>query len=169
MNNEILFVERQKFTQWWLLLIVFGVNILSIFSVCKQIIDEEKFGEKPGDIALLILTGMALLFTVLFVNCRLDTTIKKDGIYVRFFPFHLKFRYYDWDSIIKSYVRQYSPLIEYGGWGLRFGLFGKGTAFNVSGNTGLQLEFRNHKRLLIGTNKPDDLTETLNRIGQLKQ
>jgi hypothetical protein len=70
--------------------------------------------------------------------------------------------------LTKSFVRQYSPLTEYGGWGLRPGLFGKGTAFCVSGDMGLQLEFTDNKKLLIGTNKPDELTETLNKIGQLK-
>ena len=72
-------------------------------------------------------------------------------------------------ELTKSFVRQYSPLTEYGGWGLRLGLFGKGTAYNVSGNKGLQLEFTDKKKLLIGTNKPDELSETLNKIGQLKQ
>ncbi|MEO0075774.1 MAG: hypothetical protein ABIK31_06695 [candidate division WOR-3 bacterium] len=60
-------------------------------------------------------------------------------------------------------------MTEYGGWGLRLGLFGKGTAFSVSGNKGLQLEFTDNKKLLIGTNKLDELTETLKKIGQLKQ
>lgn len=169
MHNEILFTERQKFNQWWLWVILSGVNGLSIFSVRKQIIDEQQFGAKPISTGLLILTVTTLLFTVLFISCRLDTTIKKDGVYVRFFPFHLKFKYYNWNIMIKSYVRQYSPLIEYGGWGLRFGIFGKGTAFNVSGNKGLQLEFLNHKKLLIGTNKPGELIETLNKLGQLKR
>jgi hypothetical protein len=102
------------------------------------------------------------------VNFRLDKVIKKDGIYVRFFPFHLRFKHYSWDKLTKSFVRQYSPIAEYGGWGLRFGLFGKGTAYNISGNKGLQLQFIDNKKLLIGTNKPDELTETLKIIGQLK-
>jgi len=46
----------------------------------------------------------------------------------------------------KSYVRQYSALSEYGGWGLRYGIFGNGTAFNISGNKGLKLEFSNNKK-----------------------
>src|SRR5215212_347250 len=100
MDNEILFTERQKFTQWWLWAILFIVNGLSIFSVCRQIIDGEQFGDKPGDIGLLFVTGVTLLFTVLFFYCRLDTIIKKDGIYVRFFPFHLKFKHYNWENII---------------------------------------------------------------------
>lgn len=170
MDKEILFSEKQKFKQCWLWLILLGINGLFLFGVFKQIIGGQQFGDKPMcNAGLLIVTGLTIALTILFINFRLDTTIKKDGIYVRFFPFHLKFKYYNWDSLTKSFVRQYSPLTEYGGWGLRLGLFGKGTAFNVSGDKGLQLEFTNNKKLLIGTNKPDELTETLNKIGQLKQ
>ena len=81
----------------------------------------------------------------------------------------MKFKYYAWEKLKKSFVRQYSPIAEYGGWGLRYGFLGKGKAFNVSGDKGLQLEFMDNKKLLIGTSKPDELTEALKRIGQLKQ
>lgn len=169
MENEILFSERQRFKQWWLWLILLGINGLFLFGVFKQVIGGQQFGDKPmSDAGLLIATGLTIALTILFVNFRLDTTIKKEGIYVRFFPFHLKFKHFSWDTLTKSFVRQYSPLTEYGGWGLRLGLFGNGTAYNVSGDKGLQLEFTNNKKLLIGTNKPDELTETLNKIGQLK-
>ena len=170
MKEENLFTERQRFKQWWLWLILLGFNGLFLFGVFRQVIGEQQFGDKPmSNIGLLIATGLTIALTLLFINFRLDTTIKRDGIYVRFFPFHLKFKHYTWDSLTKSFVRQYSPLSEYGGWGLRLGLFGKGTAFNVSGDKGLELEFTDNKKLLIGTNKPEELTETLNKIGQLKQ
>lgn len=170
MANKVLFTERQRFKQWWLWLILIGINGLFLFGVFKQIIVRQQFGDNPmSNAGLLIATGLTIALTLLFINFRLDTTIKEDGIYVRFFPFHLKFKHYSWDSLEKSFVRQYSPLTEYGGWGLRLGLFGKGTAFNVSGDKGLQLEFTDNKKLLIGTNKPDELTEILNKIGQLKQ
>ncbi len=170
MENEILFKERQKFQQRWIWFILLGINALFLFGVFRQIIGGQQFGNNPmGDVGLLIGTGLSIALTLLFANFHLDTTIKRDGIYVRFFPFHIKFRYYPWDSLTKSFVRQYSPLTEYGGWGIRLGLFGKGTAYNVSGDKGLQLEFSNKKKLLIGTNKPEELTEILNEIGQLKQ
>ncbi len=170
MSNNILFTERQKFKQWWIWLILLSVNGILIVGVFKQVIGGQQFGDKPmGNKELLIVTGLLLLLTLLFYILRLDTIIKQDGIYIRFFPFHIKFKYFGWDRMTKSYVRQYSPLTEYGGWGLRLGLFGKGTAFNVSGDKGLQLEFTDNKKLLIGTNKQDELTETLNKIGQLKE
>lgn len=170
MDNEILFSERQKFKQWWLWLILLGCNGLFLFGIFKQVMGGQQLGDKPmNDLGLLIAIGITIILTIYFVIIRLDTIIKKDGIYVRFFPFHLKFKHYTWDKLTKSFVRKYSPLSEYGGWGLRLGLFGKGRAYNVSGNNGLQLEFIDNKKLLIGTNKPDELTEILNKIGQLKQ
>lgn len=147
-----------------------GTNGLFLFGVFKQVILGQQFGDEPiSNTGLLIVFGLTLLLTILFRNSRLDTQIKKDGIYVRFFPFHLSFRHYNWERINKSFVRQYSPIKEYGGWGLRFGIFGSGRALNVSGNKGLQLEFQDRKKLLIGTTKPEELIEALNKIGQLKQ
>lgn len=170
MANETLFTERQRFKQWWLWLILLGINGLFLFGVFRQVIGGQQFGDKQmSNIGLLITTGLTILLTILFLNFRLDTLIKKDGIYVRFFPFHLKFKYYAWEKLKKSFVRQYSPIAEYGGWGLRYGFLGKGKAFNVSGDKGLQLEFMDNKKLLIGTSKRDELTEVLKRIGQLKQ
>jgi hypothetical protein len=169
MNNELLFTEKQRFNQWWIWLILLGVNGLFLFGIFKQIIGGQPFGDKPmSDTGLVLGTILSILFTFLFLNFRLDTLIKTDGIYVRFFPFHLKFKHYAWESLTKSYIRKYSPISEYGGWGLRYGLFGKGNAFNVSGNNGLQLQFTNNKKLLIGTSKPDELYEILYQIGQLK-
>jgi len=167
MDNEILFTESQRFKQWWLWLILLGTNGLFLFGIFKQVVGGQQFGDKPmSNTGLLIVSGLILLLTISFIFFRLDTQLKKDGIYIRFFPFHLSYRYYPWERISKSFVRQYSPITEYGGWGIRIGFFGKGKAFNVSGNKGLQLEFSDNKKLLIGTNKPDELTETLRKIGR---
>jgi len=169
MENEILFKETQKFRQWWFWFILIGINGLFLYGVFKQVVGGHQFGDKPmSNTDLLITSGLVLLLTILFINFRLDTQIKKDGIYVRFFPFHLAFKHYTWDKISKSFVRQYSPIAEYGGWGLRLGIFGNGKALNVSGNKGLQLEFLDNKKLLIGTQKPDEITETLAKLGQQK-
>ena len=170
MDNEILFSERQRFKQWWLWLILLGINGFYIYGLYEQVVVGQQFGDNPmSNTGLFITYGVIFSLTILFLNFRLDTKIEIDGIYVRFFPIHLTFKYYTWDKISKSYVRQYFPIREYGGWGLRLGLFGKGKAYNVSGDKGLQLEFSDNKKLLIGTNKPDELAETLDKIGQHKK
>ena len=168
MDHEIQFKEKQQFTQWWVWAILIGVNSIFIYGVFKQVVGGSQFGDKPiSNLGLLIVTGIIILFTFLFFNFRLDTKINREGIYVRFFPFHLSFQHYSWEKIKKSYVRKYNPVFEYGGWGFRFGLLGKGRAFNMSGNYGLQLKFVDNKELLIGTNKPDELKKTLVRMGRL--
>ena len=170
MDNEILFTESQRFKQWWLWVILLAINGLFLSGVYKQVIVGQQFGDKPmSNTGLLLATGLILLLTFLLINFRLDTIIKKDGIYVRFFPFHLTFKHYNWNNLTKSFVKEYAAISEYGGWGIRLGPFSKGTAYNVSGNKGLQLEFTTNKKLLIGTKKPDELKETLRKIGQLKQ
>lgn len=170
METELLFSETQKFKQWWLYLILLGLPGIFLYGIFKQVIGGQQFGNSPmSNTALIVTTVITFLLSISFFVFRLDTKIKKDGIYVRFFPIHLSFRYYAWNKISKCYVRQYNAMAEYGGWGFRLGLFGKGRAFNMSGNKGLQLEFSNNKKLLIGTNKPEELTKVLNEWGQLKQ
>lgn len=166
MGDEILFNETQKFRQWWLWVIMLFVFGIIAFVAFKIINGEELEDKKP-----LILVGLCVLFILiptflLLLNMKLETQVKEEGIYVRFFPFHATFKEYKWNNISKSYVRQYNPIAEFGGWGVRISPAGK--AFNVSGDKGLHLEFMDSKKLLIGTNKPDELKEVLKRIGQLK-
>ena len=46
-------------------------------------------------------------------------------------------------------VRRYSPLLEYGGWGVRLGP--KGWAYITTGNQGVQLRLRRGRPVLIGS------------------
>ena len=163
-NNETQFTEKQRFTQWWLWIILLGTNGGILYGVIQQVIFGKQFGDNPAsDAGLLLIFALVVLISIFFVSLRLETVIKQDGIYVRYYPVHFSFRYYPWEDIQKAYVRKYKPIIEYGGWGFRG--FGKNRALNVSGNQGLQLEFRNYKRLLIGTRKPGEIIEALHKKG----
>lgn len=165
MKNEILFTETQKFKQWWIWFIIIVVNGIFLYSIYIQIIQKRPVGDNPmSDIGLLIAAVITLAMTLLFINFRLDIQIKEDGIYVRFFPFNFAYKKYFWNTISKAYVRQYNPIKEYGGWGIRFSFFGKGKALNISGNIGLQLEFQNGKKLLIGTQKGDEIKGILPKV-----
>jgi hypothetical protein len=170
MEKPILFSERQRFRQWWLWVILFGVNALFLYGVFQQLVRKHPFGDDPiSDAGLLIISGLVLAGSGLLACSTMETRIQADGIYIKFFPFHWSFRHYPWPSISRAFIRQYSAIADYGGWGIRFGIFGKGKAFNVSGNKGLQLEFDDKRKLLIGTRRPEELQETLIRLGQLKK
>jgi hypothetical protein len=64
-------------------------------------------------------------------------------------------------EIVSWDARTYRPILEYGGWGIRYSPFGKGWAYNISGNQGVQLELMNGKRILIGSQRAEELARTI--------
>ena len=93
MKKLILFSEKQKFKQWWLWVILLIVNGVILIGIFKQLITDQPFGDKlMSNLGLLLTAIPLLLITLLILNIRLDTLIKEDGIYVRFFPFHWSFK-----------------------------------------------------------------------------
>jgi len=168
MEEKIFFEENQKFKQWWIWMILVLLNGFWITGLLVQVVFNEEFGTNPvSNEWLLIISGTTVIFTGLFFSLRLETKISSKGIYVRLFPFHISFKHFLWETIKKCYVRKYKPMMEYGGWGIRFSFSGKGKAYNVSGNTGLQLELQNGKKLLIGTELPEILSDILRKENKL--
>ena len=165
MRPDTLFEEKQRFTQWWLWVLLLAVNTPFLWGIYQQIIKGIPFGDKPmSDTALLLTAGLILLVTTSLLFVRLETYIYKDRIEARFFPLQLKTALYYWDDVEDAVVRTYAPLKEYGGWGLRYSFSGHGKALNCSGNRGLQLVLKSGKKILIGTNKSDELAYTIEKI-----
>jgi hypothetical protein len=164
-ETEVLFHEQQRFSRSWSLLFVAGIALLGLLVM----LDHRSTDDANKDLFILWLVGMILLMAMLlFLVMRLDTQVRTDGIHVRFFPFQWSHERFTWDRLKSAHVRRYSPIMEYGGWGLRLGMFGKGKAYTVSGDQGMQLIFHNGDRLLIGTQLPERLSEVLQSIPQLK-
>ena len=112
-------------------------------------------------VSILLMIGLVALVML----SKLVTEVSASGISYRMTPFHRKKRSLDWSDIESAEIRKYSPLKEYGGWGIRIGL--NGTAFNVKGNIGLQLLTHEGKRILIGTQRPNELNEVLEHLGRV--
>ncbi len=152
----MIFIEKQRFSQWWLWLL--------LFLVVSNLVREFLNGTVEEKQALFFSALTLTLTSVLFGIMKLETSIDINGISVRFFPFHLKKKHFNWDQLESCSIRTYKPVIEYGGWGIRKTFSGKGTAYNVKGKVGLQLVFKNGDRLLIGTQKAEKLNEVLKTL-----
>lgn len=145
------YTESQKFGKWLLWVILPTTVAFSAFSL----IYAYKKGEGVSFELLFALIPFAIM--ILFFILRLDTTINEEGIFFRFYPFQ-KGKFIPWTAIEKAYVRKYNPISEYGGWGLRTGWSKKtGGAYNTAGDMGLQLEYKDGKRFLLGTQRADEL------------
>jgi hypothetical protein len=153
----VLFKETQRFRQWWIWALLLIAPGILVWGVVQQLVFGVPWGNNPASDWLLILLACligvgvpAFMFWV-----RLDTVVRYEGVYVRFFPFHLKWVAIPFDLVESVNAVEYSPLREYGGWGIRYGASGK--AYNVSGNLGVMLELKDGKRLLIGSRKAEEL------------
>ena len=165
MKDDILFYEIQPFWRNRITTIVFIlINLIFAFGFIYQIILGFSFGNNPmSNVGLIIVMACLFLLSVSILFYKLQTVITSEGVYVRFRPFDVKTRFFAWEDIEKAYVRKYSPLREYGGWGIRGG-WKSGIAYNISGNIGLQLVFESGRKILIGTNKAEELAEVLKKI-----
>jgi hypothetical protein len=65
-------------------------------------------------------------------------------------------------SIRTFRVVQYRPILDYGGWGIRTGPNGE-RVFNARGNRGVWLELSDGSRILVGSQRPEELAETIER------
>jgi hypothetical protein len=162
------FKESQRFNQWWLIL--FG--LITVIFIGLGFVSE--YNDSGGNLSndqliSMIISGSLMVIVFLLIGfIRLKTKIDENGITYQFTPFHFTPRIIPWSDLSKCYIRKYSPITEYGGWGIRglqrkgFWDFGnKGMAYNIKGDMGIQLEFKDGGKLLIGTQDPDKAKKTI--------
>ena len=88
MQKKSHFKETQKFTQWWLWLILIGTSLIPLYGIYIQVLLEKSFGDSPMSNSGLIIFALAsFLILFLFYSIQLDTRINKDEILVKFKPF----------------------------------------------------------------------------------
>ena len=170
-QNNVIFREGQQFRQVWMWLVMGPVTVIVpaifIYGIIKQIGMGRPFGDRPmSDIALIIasITVCVITFGIaaMMWYARLITEVRSDGLYIRFVPFHRREIHIPFENIATVEACTYKPVKEYGGWGIRRGT--KGKAYNVSGNLGVQLDFVDGKRLLIGSQNPEELTQAIEKM-----
>jgi len=141
-----LFEEKQKFTQWWLWVILLSFPIISV----------GPFDDNEINV-YYVLIGLAI--PILFYLFELRIKVNNDGLHYQFSPFHLKFHTIKMDEIESFKAMEYSPLKEYGGWGIKYGF--KGKAYNVSGNKGVKVFLKNGANIMFGSQKHKELAKAL--------
>ena len=161
-QNPKSYNECQQFRQWWLwLILLIGPTIISAVFLSQLISSDPKDSSASFDISLALIMLITAVGPCLFVYyCKLDTTIQHDGVYIKFKPFHRKWVILPFETIKKAAPVTYRPIRDYGGWGIRYG--SKGKAYNISGNQGVLLEFTGSKPILIGSQRPRDLSTVIN-------
>ncbi|MDH4071103.1 MAG: hypothetical protein OEV30_11855 [Ignavibacteria bacterium] len=166
-----LYIEEQRFRQpWvWIGIALSIVGLLPLWhGLYQQLGEGIPWGDNPTSdtVLIVVVAGMTLLILgimIMLLNARLVISITRDQIGYRFRPFHRREHVIRWDEVAKAEIRSYRPIMEYGGWGIRIGAGGR--AYNVSGTDGLQLELKDGRKVLFGTQKPHELGAVVQQIG----
>ena len=150
------FREEQRFRQTWVLVIVLGVGGLVWWTFIRQIWLGQPVGQNPGPdwLAWLLWVLFGLALPYFFLQSRLILEVTDQSIAIRFYP--LTRRVIALSDIRSVEVRTYNAIKEYGGWGIK-GWTGKNVAYNVSGNSGVQLTLRDERKVMLGSQKPQEL------------
>lgn len=162
---RIYYKEEQKFNQWWIWLILIALAVFWIYQIVQQIFMGIPVGNNPAPDIVVILIGIFPAAGIwLFRTMTLVTTIDESGISYRFRPFQRKSKLIKPEDIARFEVKKYNPVMDYGGWGIRLGSTKNGNAYNVSGNMGVLFEFKNGRKFMLGTQNPESIRSTLNKL-----
>lgn len=158
------FEEKQGLKIWWLYLIT-GITVFPTAALLLFYQDGLTFEElKNMYFAPLLAICSPFLIIFLTGQSKLTLTINSNGVSYRYFPFQPTLKNHQWISIEKAYIRKYDAFSEFGGYGMKnrlwFKIRDKAYLLNEA-NRGLQLEFKNGKKLLFSTNKIGEMESFL--------
>jgi len=111
-ENKVFFHEEQQFRQIWLWFFIIYPSLILLVIVINM------FRESEFDIFLVILfLFLGIGLPLLFYFSKLITDVRFDGIYFRFFPFHLSFHKIAFRDLKSYRAVTYDPIGDYLGWG----------------------------------------------------
>ena len=155
-NDAVLFEESQRFTQWW----IWALTLIPTACGAAGLIAAFWYaGLDPRMLALLPVIALAPLMVGL---SDLHVTITPGWLHLRFSPF---------------FVNQHIPLVELAefkairyqfwraGYGIHYAPLAYGWVYNISGLDGIQLRLADGRRMLIGTQRPQEFVNALAQGG----
>jgi hypothetical protein len=101
---------------------------------------------------------VALVVAVWFLRLKMVTEVRDEGLYVCFVWLWPE-RTIPWDQIRSVETRAYRPIRDFGGWGVRWAA--RGIVYHARGNRGARLVLASGERVLIGSQRPDDLARAI--------
>lgn len=166
-KDKVLFYEMQYIRQFKLLFILMLALLIWMFVIAGFLIQDLLI--KPEVIDWFEVTigfagvgfGIVLLTHLCFFT-RMITEVTPKGLFIRFIPFHFRIKEIDLKKVESVEAKQYRPIMEYGGWGIRMGW--KKKAYNVFGNKGVEIVYKEGYKLLIGSQRAEELAEAVKSI-----
>lgn len=149
------FNEEQTYRGTWVMYLVLMLEIPTLVLVTTLVLTSDT-DQKEGIIGLVFVLFIMIMVMALIFNLKLTTRIDSSGIHYRYFPL-IKLRKIPKEQIRSEEVITFSPLTDHGGWGIKGNSSTK--AFTLVGDKGLLLDINEKKKIVIGTQKSQELSE----------
>lgn len=152
-----IFVEQQRFRQRWLWILI---SITSVVIGTIAVLMVTKLGLRAGIVPAVLMTLPIGILVAFYVAGNVTVRVDVDGVHIRFFPIH-KLSIPP-ARIVSAEACEYDPIGEFGGWGMKGPPGRWGWCYTVSGRRGVRIELNNRHRLLIGSQRADELAAAIN-------
>ena len=163
MTKGVLCSEKTGWA-WWVHPLIWLTLLAAVFPLL-ELINGNGWGG-PGGMpvwtgVLLLLLGFGLPLTIYSLMGQLRVQITDAEIDIRWGFLELIRKRIPFTEVEGAEAVTYSPLGEFGGWGIRMGM-NKKKAWTVRGNRALLLRLKDGSRFYLGSDKPERLLQWVN-------
>jgi hypothetical protein len=148
--------EEQRFGWWVYALMVLMVAMAWAIFEGRGLVRPGLFGHRAQQLFLAVSAGMALPVVFMLGILRMTTVVTPIDVRVWFGFFPTYRRTIFIANISSAEVVQYRPIADCGGWGIRVGRDGE-RVLNARGNRGVRLHLVDGSKILIGSQRPEEL------------
>lgn len=166
-----LFYEEERFNQKWNLFLItpicVGFILFQLYSLYSQLVWKKPVGSDPlSDTWLIVMSFVVIplmIFLIwLFSVTKLIVQIDSEKIFIRFHP--LVKREIPISDIASFEIKEFNPIIDFGGWGLRYSILLKTTGYIMKGKVGVHIHLKNGKNLLISSERANELYRVIKEV-----
>ncbi|WP_404900463.1 DUF6141 family protein [Priestia filamentosa] len=162
-QEHVIFREVQRPRQIWIWIVILAIAVFMWYIFITQVIFGISMGDNPAPNAVLLI--LWLIFGVAFPLgllgfMKLITEVREDGIYIRFAPFHIRYKAFLFKDMVSYTSIKYNSFTRFGGWGIRINFKGE-TAYNMGGDQGVELQLNRNKTVVVGSQNPNGVVKAI--------
>jgi len=157
-SGPVLFSETQAFRVKWLWVLLISCMLIAIF-LPLMIAWINKQGLKEAVLSLLITVPIETVVLYLFYVVKLETIVRKDGVYYRWRPFFTKYNFIA-GSDIETEIVDDGPILSYG---FHF-ILGYGWVHNTGPGKGIRFNLIGGKRIFIGSHDINSFQSAVDKM-----
>jgi hypothetical protein len=168
-SDDVIFYEEQR--PWWGFVAVgyfvaYLAGAFVLYAILQRFIFHKPLVAESLAAEMFFLALAALVMAVggVVATARLIIEVRPGGLYVRFVPIHLRLEKIELDQVTNFGPGKFWPLLDFPRWGIH--LMGPSKSYTVRGNRYVYINYVGGKSVLLGTQRPEELTEAIRGLRQ---